>query len=89
MEFFLKGAEYPHLNTGPLKLILTGCMWWMRVVSNRVSKWFLAEFPRRCSKYFISFTMTDTYKIFIFQSADIKRFLEVRRSFYIARGSTI
>ena len=55
------------------------------------SKWFLAEFPRHCSKkfYLDRKKITDTYIIFIFQSAEIKRFLEVRRSFHIAGGSAI
>ena len=59
--------------------------------SNRVSKWFLAEFPRHCSKkfYLDLKKITDTYIIFIFQSAEIKRFLEIRRSFHIASGSAI
>ena len=63
----------------------------MGVGSNRVSKWFLAEFPRHCSKkfYLDRKKITDTYIIFIFQSAEIKRFLEVRRSFHIAGGSAI
>ena len=67
------------------------CLSRMGVGSNRVSKWFLAEFPRHCSKkfYLDRKKITDTYIIFIFQSAEIKRFLEVRRSFHIAGGSAI
>ena len=67
------------------------CLSRMGVGSNRVSKWFLAEFPRHCSKKFNldRKKITDTYIIFIFQSAEIKRFLEVRGSFHIAGGSAI
>ena len=67
------------------------CLSRMGVGSNPVSKWFLAEFPRHCSKkfYLDRKRITETYIIFIFQSAEIKRFLEVRRSFHIAGGSAI
>ena len=44
------------------------CLSRMGVGSNRVSKWFLAEFPRHCSKkfYLDRKKITDTYIIFIF-----------------------